>query len=280
VAAIALGLLLGLVFARRQRRLADPLIDLRLFRAPAFSVALAANSLSLLTAFGISLFVAQYLQLVLGLSPLVAGLWTIPSSAGFIAGSMLAPLAVRRHRPAVAMSFGLALAALGFALLTQVGQLGELPLLVAGHFTLALGIAPVVTLGTDIIVGAAPPERAGAASAISETGAELGGALGIAILGSIGTAVYRGAMTRALPSTAAPEAMEAARSTLGAAVAMAEALPDQAGTVLLATAREAFTESFQVSAIVGVVISIALAILVAVMLRQPRATLEARREAA
>jgi DHA2 family multidrug resistance protein-like MFS transporter len=74
--------------------------------------------------------------------------------------------------------------------------------------------------------------------------------------------------------------MEAARSTLGAAVAMAEALPDQAGTVLLATAREAFTESFQVSAIVGVVISIALAILVAVMLRQPRATLEARREAA
>jgi DHA2 family multidrug resistance protein-like MFS transporter len=280
VAAIALGLLLGLAFARRQRRLADPLIDLRLFRAPAFTVALAANTLSLLTAFGISLFVAQYLQLVLGLSPLEAGLWTIPSSGGFIAGSMLAPLAVRRSRPAVAMTAGLLLAALGFALLTQLGRLGGLPLLVAGHFILALGIAPVVTLGTDIIVGAAPPERAGAASAISETGAELGGALGIAILGSIGTAVYRGAMTRAIPGEISPEAMEVARNTLGGAVAVAEGLTDEVGSVLVATARDAFTQSLQVGAIVGVIISVALAILVAVTLRRPRPAIEARREAA
>ena len=100
------GLLIGFVFVRRQRMLRDPLIDLRLFRSRTFSAALGSNTLSLSIAFGIFFLIAQYLQLVLGLSPLAAGLWTVPSAGGFIAGSMLAPLLVRRLRPAYVIAGG------------------------------------------------------------------------------------------------------------------------------------------------------------------------------
>jgi hypothetical protein len=117
---ILVGLVLGAVFVRRQSRLAEPLIELRLFRAPAFSASLATFALSIFVIAGIFLFIAQYLQLVFGLSPLVAGLWTVPSSSGLIAGSMLAPLVVRRVRPAFVMAGGLALSAVGFGMLTQV----------------------------------------------------------------------------------------------------------------------------------------------------------------
>src|SRR5918994_478987 len=90
----------------------------------------------------------------------------------------------------------------------------------------AVGIAPGGTLGTNVIVGAAPPERAGAASGVAETGNELGGALGIALLGSLGTAIYRDEMAGAVPSDVAPAAADAARDTLGGATSVAAQLPD------------------------------------------------------
>ncbi len=188
-ASIVAGILLGVLFVRRQRKLANPLLDLALFRVPAFSAALATYGLGIFIVFGIDIFVAQYLQLVLGLSPMRAGLWSVPSAAGFVAGSMLAPQLVRRIRPVSVMVGGLVFAAAGLGLLTQVGGSTGLAVLVTGSVVFSLGLAPVFTLATDLIVGSAPPERAGAASAISETASELGGALGIAILGVIGTAV-------------------------------------------------------------------------------------------
>ncbi len=165
------------------------MIDLYLFRSPAFAASLVINLFSIFVAVGYFLFVAQYLQLVLGLSPLGAGLWSVPSAVGFIVGSQLAPRIVRRVRPAVVIGTGLAMAAAGLGVLTQVEASGGLAALVAASLVISLGLAPVLTLTTDLIVGSVPPERAGAASGMSETAAELGGALGIAILGSIGTAV-------------------------------------------------------------------------------------------
>ena len=97
--AIAGGAAAGAVFAHRQRTLADPLLDLRLFRLPGFKAALGSNMVSFFTGFGVLLFIGQYLQLVLGLSPLAAGLWMLPSSAGVIAGSMLTPVLARRAGP-------------------------------------------------------------------------------------------------------------------------------------------------------------------------------------
>jgi len=268
--AIAAGLAVGAVFVRRQLTLADPLIDMRLFRVPAFSVSLASYTLGTFVAFGVFAFVAQYLQLVLGLSPLAAGLWTTPFALSFIVGSLVTPRMTRHARPAFVMAGGLALAAVGFALFTQVGTRSGLAVLVASLVAYSLGLAPTFTLATDMIVGSAPPERAGAASALSETGSELGGALGIAIIGSLGTALYRGELAGAVSSGIPREAVEAARSTLGTAVAVAERLPYDAGAELLDAARTAFTDSLRLSGIVSACVVAVAAVLVAVLLRDVR----------
>ena len=271
VVSIVAGLGVGLLFVRRQRKLADPLIDLRLFQDPAFSASLATYTLGTLVAFGVYIFIAQYLQLVLGLSPLRAGLATVPSMAAFIVGSMIVPAISRRVRPAYLMGAGMVIAAIGFAVLTQVDRASGLTVLIVGSIIYSVGISPVVILATDLIVGSAPVERAGAASAISETSSELGGALGIAIFGSIGTAVYRLAMWDAVPGSVPPQAMEAARSTLGGAVAVASQLPGQLRAELLGAARAAFTQAFELTAAICAAVSLLTALGVMLLLRHVRA---------
>src|SRR5919106_1140393 len=265
---IVAGLAVGVAFVRRQRTLSDPLIDLRLFRIPAFSTALATGLLTLFTWAGTYLFLAQYLQLVKGLSPLAAGLWLIPAAGGSIAGSMLSPALTNRLRPATVLGARIVVAAIGFAVITQIEPSSSLAMLVTGSVVFSVGIASTVALVTDLVVGAAPPERAGAAAALSETGGELGLALGVAILGSIGTAIYRGDLGAALPAGVPPEAQEAARDTLGGAVAAARQLPDSAAADFLDTARDAFTHGLQVTALASVLVAAATAILVTFVLRR------------
>jgi MFS transporter, DHA2 family, multidrug resistance protein len=267
--AVAAGIVLGAVFVRRQRSLAYPLIDLELFRTPAFSASLAIYTLGTFVAFGAYVYVAQYLQLVLGLSPLRAGLATVPSMLAFVAGSMLVPQIARRLRPVWVMAGGLALAAAGFAVLAGAAGAVGLTSLIAGSVIYSMGLAPVVILATDLIVGSAPVERAGSASAISETGSELGGALGIAVLGSLGTAVYRGVMARTMPDGIPSGATDAARGTLGAAVEAAGRLAGERGAALLGAAREAFTQAFELTAVVCAVLALAAA-LASVLLLQDR----------
>lgn len=216
---------------------------------------------------GVSYLTAQYLQLVLGLSPLTAGLWMLPPLGVGIVSTMLAPMLVRRVRPRFVIGAGLALAAAGFAVLTQVGGASGLAVVVTGLVVAFAGLMPVSALGVDIVLGAAPPERAGAASAISETTQEFGGALGIAILGSISTAVYRGQMTDAATEGVLSPAAEAARDTLGSAAGAAKQLP----AALLATAEQAFTNGLQLAAAVSAVTLASVAILAATVLRHLRA---------
>jgi DHA2 family multidrug resistance protein-like MFS transporter len=267
---VVIGLVVGALFVRRQLTLADPMIDLRLFRIPAFSASLMVNVLAIFVAVGYFLFVAQYLQLVLGLSPLEAGIWSVPSAIAFVVGSNLAPRMVRLVRPAWVMATGLALAAVGLGVLTQVGATDGLATVVLASVVISLGLAPVFGLTTELIVGSAPPERAGAASGVSETGAELGGALGISILGSIGIAIYRGDITQALPGDVPAAAVEAARDTLGAAIATAAELPPAIGAIVGDVARNAFVEGMQVVATISAVVAIGVAILVLVALRDVR----------
>jgi DHA2 family multidrug resistance protein-like MFS transporter len=259
-AMIGLGFAVGALFVHRQSRLADPLIDLHLFRAPAFSAAIATNMLGFCVIFAVFLFIAQYFQSVLGLSPLHAGLWGLPSALAFVAGSMLTPAIVRRVRPAYVIAGGMACAAAGFVVLTLVNNgASDLALLIAGSVVLSLGVCPVVTLTTDLVLGAVPPERAGAASAISETSSEFGGALGIALLGSVVTAAYRGAMADAVPE---------ARDTLGGAVAVAAQLPEHLGAALLDSARAAYVHAFELTAVISAAVSIGVALLALLLLRE------------
>jgi DHA2 family multidrug resistance protein-like MFS transporter len=269
VGAVLMGLVIGFVFVRRQMGLADPMIDVRLFRIPAFNAALATNFLGIFIVIGYFLFVAQYLQLVLGLSPLEAGLWSLPSAAGFIVGSQVSPRILARYRPAHVVGAGLAMAAVGLAALTQVGGPADLAMIVTASIVISLGLSPVFIATTELIVGSAPPERAGAASGISETGSELGGALGIAILGSIGTAVYRGALADTLPPGIPAEAAAIARDTLGGAVAVAQELPDRLGAALLEVAHGAFIDGMQVTSAIAAVMAVGVAVMAVFMLRSP-----------
>jgi DHA2 family multidrug resistance protein-like MFS transporter len=267
---IAAGLGGGVAFARRQLTLADPLIDLRLFRLPGFSASLATYGLSILVLFGGFLFLPQYLQLVLGLSPLAAGLWTVPWALAFVVGSMATPPVARRVPAAVLVPGGLVLAAIGFAMFTAVDANTSFAWFASGSVVFSLGLAPVFTLATDLVIGSAPPERAGAASAISETSAELGGALGIALFGSIGVAAYRGVMAAAVPASVAPEAAAAARATLAGAIETAARLPAAVGPELAEAARAAFIDGLQLCAGISAAGSIALAVLAAMLLRPAR----------
>ena len=265
---VVIGIAVGMAFVRRQRLLSDPLIDLRLFRKPAFSAALATYTLGTFFIFGAFLFVGQYLQVALELSPLRAGLWTLPMMLSFIVGSMLTPLLARRFDAGLVMAAGLVLTAVGFGVTTQIGGALSLAVIVAGSCLYSLGLAPVFTLATDLIVGTAPAERAGAASALSETSSEFGGALGIAILGSIGTAVYRTALVDVAPAGMPPAAVENARSTVGGAAAAAARLPDHLGAALLEASRYALTEALQLVAAICAIGAIATAIVAATLLRR------------
>jgi DHA2 family multidrug resistance protein-like MFS transporter len=267
VATIAVGLVVGGLFVRRQFSLSDPMIDLRLFRIPAFTASLVVNFLSIFVAVGYFLFVAQFLQLVLGLSPFEAGLWSLPSAIAFVVSSNAAPRIVRGVRAAYVIGAGLALSAIGLAILTQVGGTNGLVAVVLGSIIISLGLAPVFSLTTDLIVGSAPPERAGAASGISETASELGGALGISVLGSIGVALYRGHIADSLPAGVPANATLVARDTLGGAVAVAGQLPAQLGAAVLDVARDAFVHGMQVATTISAVIAVGVAVLAVAMLR-------------
>ena len=265
---VAAGVIVGVVFVRRQPKLAHPLIDLRLFRSPTFTTALATYLLGTFAVFGGFVFISQYLQLVLGLQPLQAGLWSLPSFGAFILASMIVPMITRRIPAPQLIAGGLVIAAAGFGALTQIDRAPPLAIIVIGSVLYSLGISPVFILATDIIVGSAPIARAGAASAISETSSELGGALGIAILGSIGTAVYRMRMAAAMPNGVPSDVREIARGTLGGATAVAERLPGQVGAALLGTARDAFTQAFVMTSIVNALLMLATAVTATFMLRR------------
>jgi DHA2 family multidrug resistance protein-like MFS transporter len=205
---------------------------------------------------------------VLGYSPLEAGLWTAPSSFGFIAGAMLSSVLVRMVRPAFVVAGGLVVAAAGLALLAQVDSGSGVALVVVASVILSLGVAAPVTLLTDLIVGCVPPERAGVASGISETGTELGGALGIAVLGSIGVAVYRNELADAVPGGISREVSAASKETLSGAAEAVQTLPDALGTALLNAAQEAFTQGLQVAALTSAAVALGAAALVLALLRQ------------
>ncbi|WP_265521711.1 MFS transporter [Oerskovia flava] len=260
---VGAGLVAG--FVRRQRRSSTPMLDLTLFSRASFSASLGLVAFSTFAMMGFNLFIAQYLQLVAGLSPLTAGLWTLPGTVAGIVGALSAAAAVRRIRPAFVMATGLAVSTGGFGLFLLADAAAGLPLVVAGSVVAFVGLSPVGVLGTDLVLSTAPPERAGAASAISETGNELGGALGLAVLGSIGSAVYRDRMTDAAPALG--DVPPAASETLGAAGAVAADLGGEQGALLLDTAREAFTTGLHVAAATCAVLVVVLAVVALVTLR-------------
>ncbi|MFC7565577.1 MFS transporter [Actinomadura namibiensis] len=269
LAAVA-GLAVGALFVRRQRRLADPLLDLRLVADRSIRAGLTIMLLGAVTMVGSFLLISLYLQLVAGLSPFVAGLWTIPGAVAMVAGTTLSPLAARRLRPAYVLAAGMAVAATGLLLIAQVRDSSDVGVLVLGHVVVCFGAGPMGAICTELVLGAAPPERAGSASAMSETSAEFGIALGVAALGSLAGAVYRADLE--VPGGVPGDAAAAARGGITGAAEAAGRLPGAAGAELLEAARAAFVTGLQVTVVLSAVLAAGLAVLAAVTLRHLRPT--------
>jgi MFS transporter, DHA2 family, multidrug resistance protein len=268
VAVLLVGLAAATAFVRRQRVLDNPLVDLRLFRSGAFSSALGSMLVAVFVIDGIFLFLSQYLQLIRGEPPLVAAIWLLPVTGGLVIGSMLAPNINRRVRAGRPLVGGLLTAAAGAGLLTQIDTQQGPALLVIGSLLMGVGSGLVGTLATDVVVGNAPPERAGAASAISETGAELGGALGIAVLGSVGLAVYRTEVADTVPATLTQAQQHAATNTLADAAQTSAQLPQPASRQLFDAAAAAFTDSLHLVAASAACAAVLLAVLAAALIRR------------
>jgi DHA2 family multidrug resistance protein-like MFS transporter len=259
---IIVGFGIVLIFLRRQASLADPLLDLSLLTRPRVSAALTVNLLDFFVGFGILLLLAQYLQLILGLTPLQAGLWSIPAGLGSVVGALLTSPMLRLMRPAYALALGLAFGAGALGLMIYAIEAQSLILLITGATLLSIGTAPGTALVADLIVSAAPQERSGAASALSETTSEFGGALGIALLGSLATFLYRHELGRIIPGGTAADAMETALRGIGSAGSLSQG--DGGGKALLSAAQSAYASAVSAAFLAGAGILL-LAAVIAIM---------------
>ncbi|GEL18763.1 MFS transporter [Pseudonocardia asaccharolytica] len=262
-----LGVVAGWVFVRRQRTLDDPLIDVRLFRVPSFSTAIVANALSVFALAGVLFFGSQFIQLVLGYRPLPTGLLMLPGTLASVVGSLLAAPLARWWGVRLALGVPLMATALGAVSMVGLSTDGRAVLYAAAFTLIGLGAGVALTLTSAMVVEAVEPERAGAASAVSETSYELGGAAGVAVLGSVLMAVFRGRLdTAALADGDA----QAARETLGGAIATAERLDPGVGADLVRSAHEAFVTGIHVAATATAVLLLVTAILAMILLRPTR----------
>jgi DHA2 family multidrug resistance protein-like MFS transporter len=239
-------------FVRRQLALPVPLLDMRLFRRRGFSGAVLADLLTVLGMSGMVFFLSQYLQLVQNWGPLEAGLAELPAATGAVAAGLVAGAAARRFSVRAVVSGGLAAIGLALASLTLLDGATGFPFLGAALLVVGVGAGLSFTVTADVILAGVPEDRAGAASAVSETAYELGAALGIALLGSIVTGIYRG-------FPAPPGTPAAAHESLGGAAEAAAHLSPDAASALLAPAREAFVHGLAAASGVGAAILLATA---------------------
>jgi DHA2 family multidrug resistance protein-like MFS transporter len=272
LAAVLVGGSTAVAFVRRQLRLSEPLLDMKLFTNRAFSAALSVLLIGLVGFGGVMFLVTQYLQLVEGLSPTTAGLWMGPPALAMLIGAIGGPLIAGRVSPGVVMSATLALSLSGYALLALAGTDSKLSV-IAGFAFAYLGLGVIAALGTEIVVGTAPSEKSGSAAALSETVQELGIAAGVALLGSLTTAIYRSKVEA--PSGLSPSAAGTYSDSLSGASSLTNQLPAQA----LDQARTAFTSGLNTAAVVAGIAIAAASLACFTILRHLRPLGDADREA-
>ncbi|MGW2160056.1 MFS transporter [Nonomuraea sp. NPDC001699] len=276
VAGAAVGSVFLTLFLRRQRRLAAPMVDLSLFRNVGFSLSLTSAAVAMFSLVGTTLFLTQYLMLVLDLRPVVAGLATSPAAVTSILGATLAARIARQVRPGFIIGQGMLSMAVGFLQVVRLDTQPDPVTLVAATALLGWGIGSASAVTSDMVVALAPRSKAGAVSGTFQFSTEFGAALGAAVLGSIGLAVYRSSLLGS-DLTGMPEVPSAAvRETLGGALATAEKLSGESGEILRAAARAAYVDGMHIAAVSSMAISVLAGVLVIIGLRRKKADYGAR----
>lgn len=269
-ACIAVGALVGGLFLLRQARSDHPMIDLGLFRSRGFTGSVLMNLLAMFAIVGFAIFTTQYLQSVLGMSPMTAALWSLVPSLGVGGIAPLTAVLVQHFDRAYVAAAGFLSGCVGFCLLTRLHAQSHIWAVLVGAAVYASGLVIVMTVASELIMGAVPPERAGSAAAVVETGSEFGGALGMAVLGSIGTAIYRSDLAVNAPHDLPSGLLSTAQETLGGAVTISGRLPAGAGDALLVGARNAFTDGMNAAAISAAALMLAAGVLSLAFLRGVR----------
>jgi DHA2 family multidrug resistance protein-like MFS transporter len=255
LAAVVGGVAFLLIFLQRQRELPNPLLDLRLFRIWALSAALIQALMIAFVMGGIGLMATLFLQMVKGLSPLEVGLWMLGPSLAMVLMGNLAPVIARKVRPAYVLAAGSVLAAAGMMVLTQAGPGAGLTTVLIGLVIVYVGGGSVGPMTPFLVMSSAPPEKAGSVGSLASAVGEFGVALGVAVLGLIGTAAYRAGLV--VPPGVSEAAASAARESIAGAV----------GTEVLAPARVAFTGALHAVAVVAIAVFVCLAVLALTRLR-------------
>lgn len=261
IGAICFGLVMTGLFLWHEHRSAHPMVELALFRSRGYSGSLGTCLFAMFAILGNAMFLTQYLQSVLGMTPLTAALWSLVPSLGVGAVIYLTGALAKRFDRAYVIAGCFAVVLVGYVVeATLLHADSHLWVLMVGAGLLACGAVGVMTLGNELLLGAIPVDRAGAAAAMNETVTELGGALGMAVMGSIGTAVYRDRLGAGAPASV--------RSTIGGAIASTAHMPGDVGTRIANAAREAFCSGLNVAAYVGVALAAVAALLSVLFLRR------------
>ncbi|KKD13909.1 MFS transporter [Streptomyces anthocyanicus] len=267
IAAVVVGLAFGVWFVLRQLRSSAPLLDVRLFVNRTVGGALGVFILAATGLGGVYLMFTQFLQQVKDLSPIETGFAILPAAIVLIVVATLSPVIARRIRPGYVIATGLAVQVVGYLLFTQIESTTGLPLVIAGFVVLYPAVSPSMALTTDLVVGSVPPEKAGAAGGLASTVNDLGISLGVAIVGTIGTAAYSSGLENKLPDGLPTEAKDAADESLAGAVAAAQNLPDHLADPLLRVAKDAFAHGLNVGSGIAAAIAAVGAIIAAITLR-------------
>ncbi|MDJ1134997.1 MFS transporter [Streptomyces iconiensis] len=267
VGVFAFGLVAGGFFVWWQGKEKDPLLDLRLFGSRTFSVAVAVVTLGLFAMSGVYFLLGQFLQSVGGMDPGEAGLAMMPTALASIVGVLGTPVLLKwiPRRPLITAD--LTLAALAIGVLTQIEADTAVWVVVVVGAVVSLGIGGAMSQCADMIMGSAPVEKAGRASAIQETATQVGVGVGIAVLGGITTAVYRAQLSDQPMGELPGNVARAAEDTVGAGAAAAGRLGGSPGDELLHAVREAFTSGVHVTATVSGLLMLGVAVLAGATLR-------------
>ncbi len=266
VPVVLVGVGAGVAFVRRMLGRAQPMLDVRLFRNRVFSGALASNLVAIFAFVGFIYFLSLHLQLVAGYSPMDAGWLMVPGLATTVVCGLLAVRLVRPLGAHGVVVLGLLLAAAGYLVVALMGSGGSLTALLVGFVVLSAGVGLSETISNDLALSAVPPEKAGAASATSETAYEVGAVLGIAVLGTLLNVAYRTGVE--LPAGLDAHQAGLAGDTLAGAAEVAEKLPASVGEALMTSAAQAFDHGVLLTAGVGAVLMVVMARVASRALRQ------------
>lgn len=261
IGALLIGAGAGYWFVRRQRSSNTPMLDMNLFTYGPFSASVLANFLSIVGLIGFLFFISQHLQLVLGLSPLAAGLVTLPGAVVSTIAGVAVVRFTRRYSPATLIVAGLILVAAGFVMILVFRHDLTIGAVIASFVVLELGIGISQTISNDAVVSSVPAAKAGAASAVSETAYELGAVVGTAVLGSMFTSYYRSNIE--LPATLSAAQAADAGESIGGAASVARTLPTDLGARLMESARIAFDSGIAPTACVAALSAVLAAAVVA-----------------